>query len=162
MANEKIETYEEAARVISLYLKEFCDESLTYPEMIAEASRRANKKINEQSQLIEKLKQETIYSKLAAVQVDKLILRNEQFQYQLEAKSDMCDKLQSIEEDYYKYVCKTIIKDNPEKVEEFKAFKPELLGYFVGEAMKATKGKANPKMLNSTMKELLIQYNQIK
>lgn len=45
MANGKIETYEESARVISLYLNEFCDKSLPYPEMIADAARRAETEI---------------------------------------------------------------------------------------------------------------------
>lgn len=34
--------YAVAARTISLYLKEFCDESLPYPELIADASRKAS------------------------------------------------------------------------------------------------------------------------
>ncbi len=33
--------YAAAARVIGLHLREFCDDSLTYPEMISVASRRA-------------------------------------------------------------------------------------------------------------------------
>jgi len=45
MTKEKIETYPEAARVIHLWLAEFCDENRTYPDMIAEASRRAAKEI---------------------------------------------------------------------------------------------------------------------
>ena len=46
MAKEKIETYPEAARVIHLWLAEFCDENRPYPDMIAEASRRASKEID--------------------------------------------------------------------------------------------------------------------
>lgn len=37
--------YAAAARVIALWLKEFCDEKLPYDEMVAEASRRAAKEI---------------------------------------------------------------------------------------------------------------------
>lgn len=39
------ETYDESARVIHLWLKEFCDESLPFPEMIADAARKAAKHI---------------------------------------------------------------------------------------------------------------------
>jgi len=45
MANEKIETWPEAARVINLWLNEFCDDTMPYPAMIAEASRKAGKEI---------------------------------------------------------------------------------------------------------------------
>ena len=45
MGNKKIETYPEAARVINLWLNEFCDDDRPYPDMIAEASRRAAKEI---------------------------------------------------------------------------------------------------------------------
>ena len=45
MAKERIDTYPEAARAIALWLDEFCDKSLRYPEMIADAARRAAKEI---------------------------------------------------------------------------------------------------------------------
>jgi len=45
MAHERIDTYPEAARAIALWLDEFCDKSLRYPEMIADAARRAAREI---------------------------------------------------------------------------------------------------------------------
>ena len=42
---DKLQTYEEAARGIALYLDEFCDKGLDYVNMIADASRRANDEI---------------------------------------------------------------------------------------------------------------------
>jgi len=39
--------YPEAARVIALYLDKYCDKSLTYPNMIAEAARVASEVIKE-------------------------------------------------------------------------------------------------------------------
>ena len=44
-AEEIVKKYATSARTIALYLKEFCDTSLPYDEMIAEASRRADSKI---------------------------------------------------------------------------------------------------------------------
>lgn len=41
-ANETVDKYAAAARVIALHLRQFCDEALPYDEMVAEASRRAN------------------------------------------------------------------------------------------------------------------------
>jgi aspartyl-tRNA(Asn)/glutamyl-tRNA(Gln) amidotransferase subunit B len=40
-----------------------------------------------------------------------------------------------------------IILDHPKQAEEFRAGKDKLIGFFVGQAMKATQGKANPAML---------------
>jgi len=44
-----------------------------------------------------------------------------------------------------------VIAANPDKVEQAKA-KPGLLGWFVGQVMKATGGKANPKAVNDLLK----------
>ena len=43
----------------------------------------------------------------------------------------------------------------PEKVTEYKNGKVGLLGLFVGEVMKASKGKADPKLLNQLVKQTL-------
>jgi hypothetical protein len=45
MSKKRIDTYTQAARCIALWLDEFCDKSLRYPEMIADAARRAAKEI---------------------------------------------------------------------------------------------------------------------
>lgn len=48
-----------------------------------------------------------------------------------------------------------IIAANPKQAEDFRAGKDKLLGFFVGQAMKATQGKANPGMLQDlVMKKL--------
>jgi aspartyl-tRNA(Asn)/glutamyl-tRNA(Gln) amidotransferase subunit B len=48
-----------------------------------------------------------------------------------------------------------IIAKSPKEVERFKAGDEKLLSFFVGQAMKATKGKANPQMLNELLKKKL-------
>jgi len=45
-----------------------------------------------------------------------------------------------------------VIAANPDKVEQVKAGKVALLGWFVGQVMKATQGKANPAMVNDLLK----------
>jgi aspartyl-tRNA(Asn)/glutamyl-tRNA(Gln) amidotransferase subunit B len=40
-----------------------------------------------------------------------------------------------------------ILADNPKQVEEFRSGKEKVVGFFVGQAMKATQGKANPGLL---------------
>ncbi len=47
-----------------------------------------------------------------------------------------------------------VIADNPAKVAEYRA-KPTLFGWFVGQVMKATQGKANPAMVNERLKAKL-------
>jgi len=49
---------------------------------------------------------------------------------------------------------KAVIEANPDKVAAYKA-KPTMFGWFVGQVMKATGGKANPQAVNETLKRLL-------
>ena len=44
---------------------------------------------------------------------------------------------------------------NPAQVAEFKAGKDKLMGFFVGQVMKATQGKANPKLVNEILSKKL-------
>ena len=48
-----------------------------------------------------------------------------------------------------------IIKNNYKSVEEYQNGKDKLLGFFVGQVMKETKGKGNPKLINQILKEKL-------
>ncbi|MBE8190549.1 MAG: Asp-tRNA(Asn)/Glu-tRNA(Gln) amidotransferase GatCAB subunit B, partial [Candidatus Thioglobus sp.] len=48
-----------------------------------------------------------------------------------------------------------IIKNNSPQVEQFKSGNEKILGFFVGQAMKATGGKANPKVLNELLRSKL-------
>ncbi len=48
-----------------------------------------------------------------------------------------------------------IIAANPKQTAEYRAGKDKLFGFFVGQAMKASKGKANPEQLNAILKQKL-------
>ena len=48
-----------------------------------------------------------------------------------------------------------IINDNREKAIEYKQGKEKLFGFFVGQAMKASGGKANPQLINEILKKKL-------
>ena len=48
-----------------------------------------------------------------------------------------------------------ILNDNQDKVTEYKSGKDKLFGFFVGQAMKVSGGKANPKLLNEILKTKL-------
>jgi len=58
-------------------------------------------------------------------------------------------------EDELARIVDDIIKANPDNVERYRSGKATLFGFFVGEAMKATKGKANPQVINRLLKEKL-------
>jgi aspartyl-tRNA(Asn)/glutamyl-tRNA(Gln) amidotransferase subunit B len=46
-------------------------------------------------------------------------------------------------------------KKHPKEVQDYKNGKDKLMGFFVGQIMKETKGKANPKTLNQILNKLL-------
>ena len=46
-----------------------------------------------------------------------------------------------------------VIQANPSQVEEFRGGKEKVLGFLVGQVMKASKGKANPGMVNKLLKK---------
>ena len=52
-------------------------------------------------------------------------------------------------------VLKDLIAQHPAQVEEYRGGKEKVFGFFVGQAMKATQGKANPAQLNELLKALL-------
>jgi aspartyl-tRNA(Asn)/glutamyl-tRNA(Gln) amidotransferase subunit B len=48
-----------------------------------------------------------------------------------------------------------VIKANPAQLADYKSGKEKLFGFFVGQAMKASKGKANPELMNQLLKKKL-------
>jgi len=48
-----------------------------------------------------------------------------------------------------------VLAANPQQLERYRAGKESLLGFFVGQIMKASKGKANPKVVNERLKAKL-------
>ena len=49
-----------------------------------------------------------------------------------------------------------ILAKNPKEVEEYKKGKEKVFGFFVGQVMKATQGKANPQLVNELLKKKLL------
>jgi aspartyl-tRNA(Asn)/glutamyl-tRNA(Gln) amidotransferase subunit B len=48
-----------------------------------------------------------------------------------------------------------VLADHPSEIEEYRAGKVKLLGFFIGQVMKQTRGKANPKIVNEILKDKL-------
>ncbi|MGD9580672.1 MAG: Asp-tRNA(Asn)/Glu-tRNA(Gln) amidotransferase subunit GatB, partial [Vampirovibrionia bacterium] len=49
-------------------------------------------------------------------------------------------------------IVKQIVADNPKQVEQYKSGKVTIISFFVGQVMKATKGRAEPKLVNELLK----------
>ena len=49
-----------------------------------------------------------------------------------------------------------VITNNPDKVKEYKSGKDKLFGFFVGQVMKVSGGKANPQLVNEILKKKLL------
>jgi len=54
-------------------------------------------------------------------------------------------------------VCRRIVEANPKQAAGYRGGKTALLGYFVGQVMKETRGSANPVMVNEILTRLLTQ-----
>ena len=54
-----------------------------------------------------------------------------------------------------KAIVQKVVDANPEQVTAYRNGKVQLLGFFVGQVMKETKGRANPKAVNDLVKEIL-------
>jgi aspartyl-tRNA(Asn)/glutamyl-tRNA(Gln) amidotransferase subunit B len=63
--------------------------------------------------------------------------------------------MQISDEDFITEAVLKVLEQNKENVERYLAGKDKLFGYFVGEVMKLTKGKANPKLVNEILKRKL-------
>ena len=63
-------------------------------------------------------------------------------------------KQQSDPKELEKIILK-VLNNNADKVLEYKSGKEKLYGFFIGEIMKISSGKANPKLVNEILKEKL-------
>jgi len=63
--------------------------------------------------------------------------------------------LQVSDESELEKIVDDIISNSPGEVERFKGGEAKLMGFFVGQVMKATKGKANPKVVNELLRKKL-------
>jgi glutaminyl-tRNA synthetase len=103
------------------------------------------------AELVKMIDDETISSKIAKSVFEEMAKSGESPSAIVEAKglvqiSDPSKILPIIDE---------IISKNPDNVQKFKAGNTKLLGFFVGQVLKATGGKANPQVVNSLVTEKL-------
>ena len=103
------------------------------------------------AELIELVKKGTISEKVAKTVFDEMIATGKSAQKivsekSLEQVSDTGELEKSIED---------ILEANQKEVERYRGGETRLMGFFVGQVMKATRGKANPKMVNEILRKKL-------
>lgn len=55
--------------------------------------------------------------------------------------------------DQLRDIIRTVIKENPKSIEDYRAGRKKAFGHLVGQTMKKTKGKANPQLVNRILEE---------
>jgi aspartyl-tRNA(Asn)/glutamyl-tRNA(Gln) amidotransferase subunit B len=65
------------------------------------------------------------------------------------------DLIQDQNEDNIKQAIERVIENNPDETERYRNGEKKLLGFFMGQLMKETRGKADPKKSNSLIREML-------
>jgi len=103
------------------------------------------------SKLINLIKDGTISGKIAKTIFELMIETDKNPLKIIEEKSL---KQQSDPKELEKIITK-VISDNADKVKEYKSGKDKLFGFFVGQAMKVSDGKANPQLVNEILKKKL-------
>ena len=105
----------------------------------------------ELAELVELIDNGTISSKIGKKVLEELFENPKSPKKIIEEKG----WIQISDENTIKKVVKEVLENNPQSIADFKAGKDKALGFLVGQAMKETKGKANPKMLNEMLLEEL-------
>jgi len=103
------------------------------------------------SKLINLIKDNTISGKIAKIVFEDMINGNQDPEEIINKKGL---KQQSDPKELEKIIDK-IVQSNLDKVEQYKSGKDKLFSFFVGQAMKETQGKGNPKLINDILKEKL-------
>ena len=103
------------------------------------------------SKLIDLIKNGTISGKIAK-SVFELMAEGDKDPEKIVKEKDL--KQESNPKELEKLIDK-VISENPDKVKEYKSGKDKLFGFFVGQVMKISSGKANPQLVNEILKKKL-------
>ena len=101
--------------------------------------------------LIERISDNTISGKIAKSVLEEIWENGSDVDQIIETKG----LVQIQDESLLEEIARKVIDANPDQVAAYKNGKDKLFGFFVGQVMKETQGKANPKSVNKILKELL-------
>lgn len=68
---------------------------------------------------------------------------------------DVCGGSQISNDDELKSICQAVVNDKPEEVALLRSGKNKLMSALVGEVMKRTQGRANPKEVSKTIQDII-------
>ena len=103
------------------------------------------------AKLIERISDNTISGKIAKSVLEEVWISGNDIDAIIEEKG----LVQIQDESILENIAKKIIDENPDQVNAYKGGKDRLFGFFVGQVMKETQGKANPKSVNDILKKML-------
>ncbi|MGB0990545.1 MAG: glutamine--tRNA ligase, partial [Halarcobacter sp.] len=103
------------------------------------------------AQLVKMVDEKTISSKIAKQVFEEMAKSGDNPEKIVEAKG----LVQISDPSVISPIIAEVIEKNPDNVEKFKAGNNKLLGFFVGQVLKATGGKANPQVVNKLVAEAL-------
>lgn len=66
--------------------------------------------------------------------------------------------LQISDENFLEDIVNEVLRENPQSIEDIKNGKDRAFGFLVGQAMKKTKGKANPQQVNALLKDKIAKF----
>ena len=101
--------------------------------------------------LVKRIEDKTISGKAAKEVLDKLMEED----LDVDSVIDMLGLKQVTDMGAIEVICDQIISANPDKVAEYKGGKEKLFAFFVGQAMKESKGSASPQAINEILKAKL-------
>ncbi|MFB6306352.1 MAG: Asp-tRNA(Asn)/Glu-tRNA(Gln) amidotransferase subunit GatB [Flavobacteriales bacterium] len=115
--------------------------------------KETNLKADKIGALIEMIENEQVSNSVAEQEIfPKMTANPDKAPYDIAKENDL---LQESDDSALKEHIKEAIEKYPGKVEEYKNGKKGLVGLFMGEVMKKTKGKADPKKANQLVREML-------
>jgi len=101
--------------------------------------------------LINLIKKDTISGKIAK-EIFPIMLENDSDPEEIIKEKNLVQISDSSE---IETIIKRIIETNSDQVEEYRSGKEKVFGFFVGQVMKESKGKANPKLVNEILRKML-------
>ena len=101
--------------------------------------------------LIERISDNTISGKIAKSVLDEIWENGSDVDEIIESKG----LVQIQDESLLEEIANRVIESNPDQVSAYKNGKDKLFGFFVGQVMKETQGKANPKSVNEILRKIL-------
>ena len=105
--------------------------------------------------LIERISDNTISGKIAKSVLEEIWENGSDVDEIIKTKG----LVQIQDESLLEEIARKVIDANPDQVAAYKSGKDKLFGFFVGQVMKETQGKANPKSVNLILKEILDNLN---